>query len=272
MTEVLDISRDDSGEITQFLILDDNGQPKTKVGSSENLLLYDPDDELPFEGGMHEFLSGDTALQLSDDILVSTTSNDNCYVLSVDGQIVQTTPNQTEEFLRGVYELLVNDREHRLVGLHQSIMDEQVRRSLVGALVDTFDDSDRIDVTTDGWLVDGFYLVDWKANLYTAKDDDESDYVRSGGSIVEEDKSYEFVRLRGGPSGDEDLSVTIDGESYTLSEREMLFLGKVKWLLNRRHYHPNESFWKYADRWAEVSVETGKPETEERPNMDEFDI
>jgi hypothetical protein len=48
----------------------------------------------------------------------------------------------------------------------------------------------------------------------------------------------------------------------------MLFLAKVKWLLHRRHYHPDEPFWMYVDKWADVDVTSGKPDS--MPNLDKF--
>jgi len=50
----------------------------------------------------------------------------------------------------------------------------------------------------------------------------------------------------------------------------MLFLAKVNWLLDRRHYHPDDEFWMNVDRYTAVDWETGEPETDE--NNDEPDL
>lgn len=265
MTEVLDVSRNEDGEITQFLILE-KGQPRTKRGSPENLLLYDPNDELPFDGGMADFLSGDGAYLLSEEprVVVAQGCDEYSYVLSVDNVLVETTPTQADEFLQGVYDAISDDDFSGLNSLHESIMSNQVRRELINLLVEIFDESHRIEITQRGWIVDGFYLVDWKANLYAKDNDpDEADYVRESGGVTK-DKSYELVQLELRSKSISKQSITVGDEEYEISEREVLFLSKIAWLLDRRHYHPDKPFWDYCDRWTEVE--------EEEPDMDVFDI
>lgn len=265
MTEVLDVSYDDDGEISQFLIFGDDGQPETKGGSAENLLLYDPENELPFDGGMSDFLSGNNALQLSDEVTVAQSGDEYSYILKIGESRVETTPEQAESFLQGVYDAVADDDTSRLERLHQNILKNQVRRRIVNVLAQTYDERHRISIVENGWLVDGFYLVDWNANMYTSNDDqDEGDYVREGTDAVKKDTSYEFVRLRHSLSQSDTQTVTIDGSEYRLSEREMLFLSKVKWLLHRRHYHPDTPFWDFASKWEDVP--------KEEPDLDVFDL
>lgn len=268
MTEILDISYDnDTGEITQFLIIGNDGQPDTKRATPDNLLLYDPEDKLPFDGGLNTFLSAETGLRVSTGpkVVVGQAGDEYSYVLSVDGSAVETTPRQSEDVLQGVYEALSNDDAEKLVSLHSEILSTQVRRELVNILAQTFEQRHRISIGPNGWLIDGFYLVDWNAKMYTKDDDpDEGDYVRSNGDAVKKDKSYEFVRLNHSISDSDCMTVMVNGDEYTLSEREMLFLSKVKWLLHRRHYHPDQPFWNFADRWANVD--------DDEPDIDVFDI
>jgi hypothetical protein len=279
MSEVIDVSRDaESEEITQFTILDEKGQPQLVKGTAENLLLWDPDDELPFENGLYEFLSGQQALVLSEDepeIIVAPTNNEYCYILRVRGNTVETTPNQAEEVLEGIKDAAIDEDVKRLVELYDDIMSSQVRRPVVNALHKTFDEDTRIQITSRGWLVDDFYLVNWEASMYLRHNDpDEPDYQRGGGGVTETDRSYEFVQLSL-RRDIEPIEVAIKGETYRLTEREMLFLAKVKWLLNRRHHHPDQPFWQFADKRASVDAKTGEPKTveeDEKPDLDKFDL
>jgi hypothetical protein len=269
MVEVLDISRDtQTGKITQFLILADDGQPETKLASPENLLLYDPENELPFDGGMRQFLEGDSALRLREEpkIVVGQAGDEYMYSLSVNDSVVETTPKQADKLLRGVYEAIASDKTGALETLHRKILKNQVRRDIVNILAQTFEERHRITVTQEGWLVDDFYLVDWNASMYSKDDDpDEADYVRDSAARneVTRDKSYEMVRLRYSLDV-KSVNVEIDGRTQKLSEREMLFLAKIKWLLHRHHYHPDTPFWAFADKWACVE--------EEEPNIDAMGI
>lgn len=270
----------ESGELEQFLVFWTGGEPELKRASAENILLFDPEDELPFDNGMYEFLNGHEALVLSEDpeVMLAPTGNEYAYILRVRGSTVETTPDQAEEVLEGVLETAKSGSVDRLLNLYSSIISEQVRQYIVNSLVKTFDDSDRIEVASNGWLIDDYYLVDWNASLYTKDDDpDEGDYVRSGGSAVKKDTSYEFVQLRmaRGTREQDPISITINGDTYKLTEREMLFLAKVKWMLNRRHYHPDMPFWMTADRHAAVDWKTGEPkdsDDEEEPNLDKLNL
>lgn len=277
--EIGDLSYDrETGELTQFLVFWQDGRPETKIASAENMLLFDPEDEMPFDGGLHEFVSGEQVLKLSEEplVLVSQTANEYSYIIQHGSTTIETTPEDADRVLRGIYEAVANENLSKIEDVFRDILSKQVRRSVVNTLRKTFDQHDRIEVVANGWLVDGYYLVDWNAKMYLRDNDpDEGDYVRSGGGAVKKDTSYEFISFsRTGIDRDtEPPDITIDGESVQLTEREMLFLAKVRWLLNRRHYHPDMAFWYYVDQFAEVDWETGEPiEDDDEPNLDQFDI
>lgn len=267
MSEVIDISRDaETGEITQFTLIRDDGQPDLVKATPENLLLHDPADELPFEDGMYKFLDGEQALVLSKEdplVMVAPTNNEYCYILRVRDRTVETTPGQAERVLWAIKDAVIERDISGLVSLHDDIVATQVRRRVVNELMSTFEEADRLSKTERGWLVDEFYLVNWEASLYTRHNDpDQGDYLRGGASGVRRtDTSYEFVQL----SLRRDITpieVTIGGNTVRLSEREMLFLSKVKWLLNRREQHPDMPFWKFVDQYSTVDYKTGEPESD----------
>ena len=276
--EIADKSYDqETEELTQFLVFWPDGEPGLKIASPENKLLFDPQDQLPFENGMYEFLNGQEALLLSEDpeVIVAPTNNEYAYILRVRGNTVETTPNQASDVLEGVLQVAEEESVDKILNVYDDIMSSQVRQHVINALLSTFEEDERIESLMNGWLIDDFYLVDWAASLYTKDDDpDEGDYQREGGDVVKKDTSYEFVDLNLNRDI-EPVEVGINGQRYRLSEREMLFLAKVKWLLNRRHYHPDEPFWRYADQWASVDEETGEPgaiEEDEKPDLDTFSI
>lgn len=273
MAEIIDTSYNrETGELQQFTVIREDGQPDLVKATAENILLWDPEDELPFENGLYEFLSGEHALVLREEnpeVIVAPTNNEYCYILRVRGNTVETTPNQAEEVLEGIKEAAIDGNVTPLVRTYDDIMSSQVRRPVVNALLKTFDETNRITQISRGWLVDDFYLVNWEASMYTKHNDpDEGDYQRGGGGVRQTDRSFEFVQLNL-RRDIEPVEVTIRGETYRLTEREMLFLAKVKWLLNRRHHHPDQPFWKYADKWASVDERTGEPIEEEDDEPDE---
>jgi hypothetical protein len=282
MNKVIDISRNkDTGEIEQFTVITSDGQPSLVKATPENLLLYDPADDLPFENGMHEFLEGNEALVLSEsepELMVAPTGNEYCYILRVNGNTVETTPKQAEDILRGIKDAAIDGEFSDLVELYDEIRSQQVRREVINALHQTFDEPERIEESPSGWLVDDFYLVNWEASMYAKNDDpDEADVKRGGNGVVEMDRSFEFVQLSI-RRDIEPVEVRIGGEAYRLTEREMLFLAKINWLLDRRHYHPDTEFWKNADQHAAVDWRSGEPQVEEdddsddKPDPDSFNL
>ena len=277
MSTVIDVSTNrDTGDIEQFTIINEQGQPELMKATATNMLLYDPMDELPFDGGLGSFLSGDEAILLSEEpkLIVSSTSSRNCFIIHYDGNTVETTPAMSESVLRGVKEAAVDEDIGALIDVYDEVMSTQVRRDVINALLDTFDETFRIEKTPSGWVVDKFFIVDWTASMYAKTDDpDSADVVRSGSGVVEADRSFEFVQLYLNREI-EPVTVSINGESFRLSEREMLFLGKVNWLLDRRHYHPDDEFWMNVDQYTAVDWETGEPveQDEDEPDLSKFSL
>jgi len=277
MSTVIDVSTNrDTGEIEQFTIINEQGQPELMKATATNMLLYDPMDELPFDGGLGSFLSGDEAILLSEEpkLIVSSTSSRNCFIIHYDGNTVETTPAMSESVLRGVKEAAVDEDIGALIDVYDEVMSTQVRRDVINALLDTFDETFRIEKTPSGWVVDEFFIVDWTASMYAKTDDpDSADVVRSGSGVVEADRSFEFVQLYLNREI-EPVTVSINGESFRLSEREMLFLGKVNWLLDRRHYHPDDEFWMNVEQYTAVDWETGEPveQDEDEPDLSKFSL
>lgn len=277
MSTVIDVSTNrDTGEIEQFTIINEQGQPELMKATATNMLLYDPMDELPFDGGLGSFLSGDEAILLSEEpkLIISSTSSRNCFIIHYDGNTVETTPAMSESVLRGVKEAAVDEDIGALIDVYDEVMSTQVRRDVINALLDTFDETFRIEKTSSGWVVDEFFIVDWTASMYAKTDDpDSADVVRSGSGVVEADRSFEFVQLYLNREI-EPVTVSINGESFRLSEREMLFLGKVNWLLDRRHYHPDDEFWMNVDQYTAVDWETGEPveQDEDEPDLSKFSL
>jgi hypothetical protein len=201
--------------------------------------------------------------------MVAPTDNEYCYILRVGDRTVETTPNQAERVLRAIKDATIDRDVSSITDLYESIIKSQVRRDIINRLMQTFEEDGRITRVNRGWLVDEFYLVNWEASMYTKHNNpDEGDYKRGGGGVRKTDTSYEFVQ----GSVNRNVSpvdVTIDGDTVSLTEREMLFLAKVKWLLNRREQHPDIPFWKWNDEYAAVNKYTGEPEPESEAETDD---
>lgn len=238
-----------NGEVESYiLIFDDGRRPESYKANAKNRLL--------FEEGMYDFIEGQEVRKLNDNPEVIIGSSEETYLLSVEGSIIETTPSQASDFLEGVLQSRQENSTEKLQQLHSEILSDQVRRRYMGHLVAIFDES-RIEQTSNGWLIDGFILVTWEASVYL-KDDTNDSYVRQGGQAVKVDKSKQFVKVHV-PLPEEPDTITINGTEITLTEREMLFLRRVEWLLHRRDYHPDTAFWNFAERWMPTTEESNEP-------------
>lgn len=244
--EIADKNTDADGNLQSFLVLWENGQPELKNATPTNTLLY--------LHGLHEFLNGNEGVILSRDpkVMVAPTGSEKSYILNVRGNAVETMPGNSRRVLEGIKQAVEDDSLDEIIDVFHDIKSSQVRKSLMNAMLHTFSKAERESIETvgNGWLIDGFYLVNWDASLYTADDDPESsDYQRGGGGVVETDKSYEAVQLSH-HQNIEPVSVTVNGSEYRLTEREMMFLAKVKFILHREDYHADKPFWAYNDEYA----------------------
>jgi len=243
--EVVDENRDAStGELQSFLIIWENGEPEIKNATPENYLLFIEE--------LYEFLNGNNAVVLKEDdpeIIVAPTGEEYSYFVSVDGKTVESTPGMSEDVLQGVMDVIENERYDKIKNVHWNMLKTQVRHSVINTAYHTFSDNEKRRITraSNGWLVDGFYLIDWNANLYSKNDEEMDTYERSGSDAIPSDKSYELVMLSQRSETPEPQEMIVNGDTYTFTEREMLFLAKVTWILHRTEYHKDIPFWLHVD-------------------------
>lgn len=230
--------------VNSLLVQEGSRAPELIDGTIENELLY--------VDGLSEFLNGNKGAKLSEqpEILVRSTRGGSVYEIRVNDRPVESMPSQADDVLRALKAVKDESNIDPILDVYEEIIDSQVRRDLMRMMMKGIPNinEDRIEVTDRGWLIDSYYVVDWTASLYVTTDDpDESDYVRSGSDVKEVEKDHEFVNLRDSYSP-ERKKVKIDGDIVLVGEREMMFLSKVRWLLDRTQYHADEPFWRYTER------------------------
>lgn len=238
--EILTVNK--SGDEVISILLDRGRGPEEVPGTDENVLLY--------IHGMYDFIHGQNGVTVQEDpeISIKPTSNNSVYIVTFGDRPVQTMPSDSDQILEAVKELKENGNIDLLREVYEKVIDTQVRRDVVNKLIGVLDNfpRERLRITDSGWLVDDYYLVDWTASVYTKGGTDKS-YHRGGGGVVEADKSHEFVELMADSEPDR-KKIKIDGEVKTLGEREMLFLSKAEWLINRTEYHKDEPFWRWNEK------------------------
>lgn len=242
-SSVIDINSSGSSVLSILIQENETEAPKLIDGSIENTLLY--------IHNMGRFLDGDEGALLSRDphVSIKPTDTESVYKITMGERTVENTPGEAGKVLQALRSAKEDRDLHPLQELYKKIIDKQVRRDVMNDILEVLPslDTNRVEVTEDGWLVDGFYVLDWEAGVYVDNDTEET-YMRGGGGVTTVDKSKEFVDLRQSQDN-ERKAIKLGGETILLGEQEMLFLKKARWLMQRTTYHPDESFWRYNENY-----------------------
>lgn len=241
--EILDKNTDKDGNLESFLIVWEDGEPELKNGSVVNELLFI--DEL------YSFIGGETGVILNQDpfVAVQPTEQERTYLVTVNDTTITSYPDTSSRLLEGVKEVIDGEGLDSILLLHEELMQSQVRRGFINSLLETFtlEEQERIDLYSNGWLIDGMYLVNWDAELYQYNDSEEHYEVGINGT-VSVDTRHELVGVDTHESISDDVEIIVNDVSYNLTEKECKFLTKVKWLLGREEHHSDIPFWVNADK------------------------
>lgn len=236
--EVIDKNKDSDGNIESFLIVWDGGEPELKDGSPENYLLFIEE--------LYELIGGDGVV-LSEEpfVAIRPTVHDKEYMLSVDDYTIRTYPKQSEDLLRGVKTFIDSGDLEDVMDVYRELISDKVRRKFVSHLLNTFsvDEKERVEMFSNGWLIDDMYVVNWDAEIYQHNDDSDKHYTVRSSDVVEVNTRHELTTVNTDTSFLDDIVVTINSEKHSLTDMEKEFLTKVKWLLHRKNYHGDIPFW-----------------------------
>lgn len=245
--DLRDISQDnieilEGGELGNMFLVRVNGELKKKANTKKNRLLY--------KHGLYSLLtgsSGRTVLQKDPLIAIEPTTNDNVYAIwhGSDSQPVLTPPSKAEKVLQGVLDAIEKNNVSNIKEVHQYVIENQVRRDVVNKLINLFPHS--VIKTNEGWTVEGMFLVTWEASVYLVTSDlSEGSYTISGGvSKIEEKKQFLKLTPQETP---EESEITIEGETYELTELEKMFFARVQYLLEFKERVEDDAFYEVIKR------------------------
>lgn len=235
----IDINAAGDNVLSMYVRTDENPDGTLVDGTTENVLLYVHE--------LHNFLKAErgAVLHRDPDIAVRPTATPSVYEITVGERPVKSLPSQSDDVLKAVRAAKEDGDLNPLIEVYKEIVDTQVRRDVLNKLIDVLPNipRERVQITDEGWVVDDYYVVDWKAEMY-AKGGPDDTYTRSGDTL---DKDHEFLKLNMSYEP-ERKKVKLDGETLLLGEKEMEFLGKVRFLLDRAEFHEDEPFWRYNEK------------------------
>lgn len=207
--------------------------------------------ELLYEEGMWDFLDADEGEEvqvLSDEdsakyVAIAPTSETDVFTLwyGNPNNPVLTPSSRSVEILYGLKDALEGNFE-TLSSEYRRVFNTHVDKRAVNQLVGSFPD---VEAKEHGWQIEGIFFVTWQKEVYRSPEDiDKESIVRQGSSVGLAGESRESLKLEL-PSesvlGDE--ITYIEEMESSFGKEEIEFLGKVLWLLKRREYFDDESFW-----------------------------
>lgn len=230
-----------------MLVKTPDGELKPIANSPKNNLLY--------KHNLHEVLFSDEShmkkLVLSRDPYLAISANednDTIYTLwkEKDKFPLQNPPKKAYEVLKAVRTAIEDKNFEEFKQIYDWISDHQVNKEIINNFINWFP-ATSVVVTDDGWEVEGLFVVTWTAEVFLITDD----INRLSGT------GKEFLSLVP-EDNPEPMEVKYDGKTYQLGETEMLFLTKVKSLLNYQDLHENEATWDVIKRHVRRKGSTGR--------------
>ena len=244
-----EIEAAESVEVTELpnMLLIEIDDAMTYVSNTpKNKLLFDRE-RFAVEGkSLYTLLHGNDGMRVvlsyrDPYVALSPAQHEDVYRLwfgSRDHYDVRTPVDQVESVLEGIIDAVEYEDYTKLKDVYNYVINNQVRRELVEMFLDhgSFADRDRVDVTDEGWVIDGMFLVTWEAKVYLYTDSwKEGSYDPRRSTQYE--KPGEFVTIQpkypdGTPKEYEPRDIPVGNATITLGELELLFIDRVIWMLD----------------------------------------
>lgn len=217
----------ESNEVN-WLVLTDDGRTETKTkASSLNQLLYghnlfgllDRGDEIwtknPDDQQSITIIPGDEAKQY-------TLRFENAPDLTL-GEHHKT---DLIDAMAEMYNEYDGENIEPLLRLYDDVRANMVRQEVLGVFLDAL--SDKVAERDDGWFINGHLKLTYEGEFYHPSTESRK---RSGQSVIGNFGTQAYQVNVSSVTSEMDRDVTIDGESYRLTDSEMQFIGKAMWAI-----------------------------------------
>jgi hypothetical protein len=212
---------------TNWLVLTPEGTETKSKDSKLNQLLYGHDlfglidrgDEIWQKSGVEDEPS----------VTVIPDEDALCYTIQLDsGPDLTLGANHKTELIDALAE--VYDRDDGsikpILDLYDRIREDMIRDFVLTPFAKAF--SDKVEERDDGWLIYDHLLLTLEGDFFHPNTDSKQ---RSGSSVIpagSNNRAYSGVNI-GNPEQSMAREITVDGESYRLTTKEVTFLAKAIW-------------------------------------------
>jgi hypothetical protein len=215
---------------TNWLVRMENGSTETKTKSSDlNQLLYRYNLWGLLESGKeiwsHTGSDGEPNVTIVPDGTAST------YKIQIgnlpDLTIGEHHKTDLIDALEDVHEKHNSESIAPIVALYDDIRKDMIRDEILDLFLDVF--SDKVVRGDGGWFINGHLLLTYEGDFYHPSTESRK---RSGSSVIGTSSTTTAYGISIDNPGDAvSRTVTLEGEEYVLTEKEMQFLGKAMWAI-----------------------------------------
>lgn len=214
---------------TNWLVLTPDGSTETKTKSSDlNKLLFGHDLYGLLDTGNEIWTHSGTEEEPSVTLIPG---EDECYTIRLgdapDLTIGAHHKTDLVDALSSMYEDHDGDSVGPILNLYDSIREDMMRTEALVPFADVF--SDKVEKRDDGWFINGHLLLTYEGDFYHPSTDSRQ---RSGHSVIGAGSTAEAYSVSvSSPERSMSRNVTVDGEDYQLTDKEVKFLAQAMWAI-----------------------------------------
>jgi hypothetical protein len=214
---------------TNWLVLTEDGGTATKTKSSDlNQLLYghglwgllDTGNEI----WMHEGADDEQKVTIIP-------GEDECYTIRPENapDLTIGAHHKTDlvDAMASMYDNYDGESIAPILDLYDSIREDMIRDEVLEPFAEAF--SDKVEVRADGWFLNGHLLLTFEGEFYHPNTDSRR---RSGQSVIGAGSSSTAYGVSiSNPEEAMSRDITLNGEDYRLTDKEVKFLARVVWAI-----------------------------------------
>lgn len=215
---------------TNWLVRMEDGSTETKTKSSDlNQLLYRHNLWGVLESG-NEIWSHAGA-EDEPNVTVIPDGSASTYTIQISDapELTLGEHHKTDliDALEDVYEKHNSESVAPIVKLYDNIREDMIRYNVLDLFLDVF--SDKVVERDDGWFINGHLLLTYEGEFYHPSTESRE---RSGSNVIGASSSAKAYSINiGNPEESMSRNVTLDGDDYRLTQKEMKFLGRTVWAI-----------------------------------------
>jgi len=212
---------------TNWLIATESGTTTKTKSSDLNQLLYGHDLFALIEDGTQIWQNNGAEREPSVTLIPGEEAKKYTIEISEAPKLTLGKHHKTDliDALAAVYEEHDGNSVQPILDLYDSIREDMIREDVLRPFADAL--SDKVGVRDDGWFINGHLLLTLEGDMFHPET---KSHKRSGSQCIPLGSKESAYSVRvGKPEQSMSRNVTVDGEDYRLTTKEVRFVAKAMW-------------------------------------------